>query len=424
MASETTTTVQKVLKYFHGPKMAEAVPDKVFFLKTAQDRSDLVRWGGRDATMLFPVNTKLGWGTGAHSEGGDFGTPRAKGYDEYSVGITRLDVDGEISDQLIKLTRSRPELSYIGSALEDKMDDLMKVARKLLGILIFGDGTGALCQVTTTPGAITATQFYVDNPGGEHLEEGMFISARDDRTVGGSSAEQLTAGAQEILGLSYDPATGYWLVTITDTTSLANDDDIFLVGHYGKAHPMGIWGHVDDGTQVATYQGLTRAAKSYTKAHMVTTTEDLSESVLYQVFRILAQFAPANDTADVVLTDNRSLESLANSVLDRQRFEGTDVTGGFTTVKYATPWGTKKIVNDPLAPAGRIRCLRMADFAFGWAGKKGGQWFDEDGDVLKPKVSSTSGTGYAAAWVMTWLMYVQFVCSNPRNQADLTGYGY
>lgn len=418
MAAETLTTVTKALRTFHGPKMAKAIPEKVFLLKTIQDSSKYVQFGGRAATMYFPVHTQRNWGEGALStEGGDFGTPRAHSFDEYSVTLAEPNWNMEVTGKLIDATNSRPDLSYIGKALEFEMSQLMKTAEKSLALKIFNDGSNALAQVDTSQGAITATQFYVDNPGIHWLEPGMNVDAWDAANKSSGGSNQLSSGTDEISAIDFANNR----VTISDTTGLADGDYIKLTGTHGVTGIMGLLGHVDDGTNVSTYQGLARSGKPYTQAHVITDTNPLTEQTVFGVLRRLQKHS-INEQIDHIVTDPQSCEWLALSLLDRQRFNGTTLVGGFAAVEFETPFGKKTIVPDALAWPGKMYFLRLADFGWGWMGRKGGDWANKDGKTLKQKVSSTSGTGYADAYVATWLMRCQLICHNPLNQAVLQSY--
>lgn len=419
MAQETLSVFQKSLRYFHGPRMAKAIPQKIFFLLMAQDKSDTVRFGGRDATMLFPVHKKRNWGTGAKAEGGDFGTPRQHGFDQYSVGLADLDVNFEISDKLVKATASRPDLSYVKRALDFEAEGVIDTAQKLLAIQIFGDGTGAIAQVETDSGAITSSGFYVDNPGIEHLEIGMNIEAYDAANKASGGSNQFSNGVLEITDIN--PATNFVTVS-ADPTGVANNDWLFLSGHQGKTNMMGLLGHIDDGTALATYQGITRSGNRYSQAHVISNSNNpLNEGAVFAVLRRLVKHS-IKERIDHIITDPLSCDWLGLSLLDRQRFSGTTLVGGYAGVKFETPFGTKTIVPDPLAWPGYMYFICFEDMGFGWMGDKGGGWFDEDGNMLRPKISSTSGTGYAAAWVASWQMYVQMIGENPLNQALLKDY--
>lgn len=419
MAQETLSVFQKSLRYFHGPRMAKAIPQKIFFLLMAQDKSSDVRFGGRDATMIFPVHTKRNWGTGAKSEGGDFGTPRQHGFDQYSVGLADLDVNFEISDKLVKATRSRPDLAYVKRALDFEAESVIDTSQKLLAIQVFGDGTGAIAQVETDTGAITTGGFYVDNPGIEWLEEGMFIEAYPSANKASGGSNQFTNGVLEITDVN--PSTGF--VTVDqDPTGVADNDWVFLTGHQGQTNMMGLQGHIDDGTALATYQGITRSGNRYSQAHVISHSNNpLSEQAVYAVTQRLVQRS-ISEQVDHIITDPQTCDWLATTIMDRQRFSGTTLVGGHAAVKFETPFGTKTIVPDPLAWPGYMQFISFEDFGFGWMGDKGGSWFDEDGHMLHRKISSSSGTGYAAAWVASWQMYVQMIGENPLNQALLKDY--
>lgn len=422
MATDTLAVFADPLKQFYGPNMARAISQKVYFLKDAEDKSQFIKWGGKSAIMEFPAHTKRSWSTGATSDGGSAATPRNPGFDKYQVGLPYLNGSFEISDRLIQITRSRPDLSYVGDALKFEMTELMLTCEKLLGIQIHGDGSGAIARVTTDVAAITGTTFRVDNPGTNWMEEGMFLVAHSNKT--GTEADQFTNGPQEVVALDHSTNE----VTVADTTGLANDDWIFLSGHYNVANMNGLYGIVDDGTRQPSFQGVTRTDSdaSFSRAHIIDLDDaSLTEAAMYQAAQELYLRAPSKgvgDWADRIITDPESFSWLALSVLDRQRFEGVKINAGFTEMDYHTPFGVKKVGIDALAWPHEMSWLRMADFFFGWLGGKGGHWFDEDGNILRAKPSSGSGTGYALAWVATWLMEVQFGCENPKNQLRLIGY--
>lgn len=422
MATDTVTTFQKPLKTFFGPNMARAIAQKVYFLTRAKNKSNTIKWGGRDSTMEFPAHKKRGWSTAAHSEAGGAATPRSPGFGSYQVGIAGLNCTFEVSDRLVQSTRARPDLSYVGSVLKFEMTELMLTAEKLLGIQVHGDGTGTLAQVSEDDAAITATTFRVNNPGVQWMEVGMFLEAHTNKS--GSESNQFSGGAQEIGALDRDIDE----VTVTSTTGLADNDWVFLYGHYNLTNMNGLYGIVDDGTVQSTFQGVDRTAagNGFAKAWRRDANDAmLNESTVFDAFAELYMRAPTKgvgDWADEIVTDFESYKWLALSVLDRQRFAGTSISGGVSNLKYDTPWGNKTVTIDALAWPHEMSLCRMADFFFGWLGAEGGHWFDEDGQMLRPKIDSSSGTGYAKAWVAEWIMEVQFGCENPMNQLRLTGY--
>ena len=425
--ADTLTTFQKGLKRNYSPKMAKTVLLNNNMFRLFQDVSKSLRMGGQDWALFEPIKTRHSYGTGGGTEGGDFADVDSTGVDQWELGVARLHSSAALTGDLIDAIRKAPQLSYFESAINFKMDEIKDALNVVLGYQIFGKGDGALCQVDTGQGAIDSTDdfFYVDNPGPEWLQEGMLIQAWDNNTTGGTA--QLTANSsayQRIEKLEYVQSTGATKVYISDVTGLNNNEYLYQRGHYGKTALTGLLGMVDDGTNLSTFQGVDRTddTMAWANAHVFDATgSPLNETLVMAVFEQLVRRSPTKKITHIV-TDPTSFTWLALTLIDRQRFAGTKLVGGWETIKYQTPFGTIEITPDPLCPAGYMFFLDAAELGLGWGTKPGGQWFDEDGEPLKPQPSSTSGTGYKDQWVMTWRAILQAMLSVPKSCAVLYGY--
>jgi hypothetical protein len=249
------------------------------------------------------------------------------------------------------------------------------------------------------------------------------IQAYDNNTTGGT--KQLTANTsafQRINQLVREAATGNYRVYIDDTTGLSNNDYIYQRGHYGIAALTGLSAIVDDGTVAPTFQGQTRSSNQWACARTYSLGGNpINESALFPVFADLVRRSPGKKITHLV-TDPDTLSWLALSILDRQRFEGQNVNGGFDEVIWHTPFGKITVMADPLCVPGKIFVLNAEELGIGWGTKPGGGWFDEDGLPLKARVSSGSGTGYADSYVCTWRMILQMTCNVPQDFALIYNY--
>lgn len=422
---DTLTTLQKALRRNYSPKMAKSVLLNNNMFRLFQDVSKSLKMGGQDWALYEPIKTRHSFGTAAGTEGGDFGEVDSSGIDQWQLGVARAHSSAALTGDLIDNVRKAPSLAYFEDAINFKMDEVKDAMSVVLGWQIFGKGDGALCQVDTGQGAIAATYFYVDNPGPEWLQRGMMIQAYNNNTTGGT--KQLTANTsafQRISKLVYDQQTGKTKVYIPDTTGLANNHYIYQRGHYGIAALTGLLGMVDDGTNLATFQGVDRtdATMGWANSHIFNATgAPLNESTVMAVFEQLVKRSPTKKITHIV-TDPTSFTWLALTLIDRQRFAGTKLMGGWETIKYQTPFGTVEITPDPLCPSGYVFFLDADELGLGWGTKQGGQWVDEDGEPLKLQPSSTSGTGYKDQWVMTWRVILQAMLSVPESCAVLYGY--
>ena len=423
---DTLTTLQNGLKRNYAPVMAKATILNNNMFRLFQDVSKGLKMGGQDWALYQPILTRHSYGGGSGTEDGDFSDVDTEGLGLWQLGVCRKHSSAALSGDTIDAIRKAPNLSYFEDLIATKMDRIKDALAVSLGWQIFGKGDGAIARVDTAQGAITSTGFYVDNPGPEWLQRGMMIQAYDNNTTGGT--KQMTASSsafQRIAALTYDAATGKTLVTVTDTTALANDDYIYQRGDYGITALTGLLGMVDDGTNLATFQGQdrTNAALSWSKAHVFNVTGSaLNEALVLSVFEQLTRRSPTKKITHIV-TDPTSFNWLALTLIDRQRFEGTKLMGGWSTIRYQTPFGDVEITPDPLCPSGYTFFLDANELGLGWGTKPGGQWFDEGGDVLKPQPSSSSGTGYRDRWVMTWRAILQAMLAVPESCAVMYGYG-
>jgi hypothetical protein len=423
---DTLTTLQDALRRNYSPKLAKSTLLNNNMFRLFQDVSKSLKMGGQDWALYEPIRFRHSYGTAGGTEGGDFGSDDSEGIDQWQLGVARIHSVASLTGDLVDNIRKAPSLSYFEDPIALKMDSIKDAAAVVLGYQIFGKGDGALCQVDTTQGGIDTGDdfFYVDNPGPEWLQVGMLIQAYDNNTTGGT--KQLTANTsafQRILQLERT-VDGTTKVYIEDVTGLSNDDYIYQRGHYGITPMTGLLGMVDDGTNMPTFQSIDRTdpANSWALAHVFDADgAPLSESVVFPVFEELVRRSPTKKITHIV-TDPTSFSWLALSLLDRQRFQGTRLVGGFQEIDYESPFGKIKITSDPLCPSGYIFFLDANELGLGWGTKAGGQWFDEDGEPLKPMPSSSSGIGYSDKWVMAWRMILQTMLSVPQSCAVLTNY--
>lgn len=425
--ADTLTTFQDALKLNYSPRMAKATLLNNNMFRLFQDVSRSLKMGGQGWALYEPIRFRHSFGTAGGTEAGDFGSTDSEGIDQWQLGVARLHSSAELSGDLIDNIRKAPSLSYFEDAINSKMDSVKDALAVVLGYQIFGKGDGALARVDTGQGAIDTSDdfFYVDNPGPEWMQVGMLIQAYDNNTTGGT--KQLTANSsafQRIEKLEYDATTGKTKVYISDCAGLADNDYIYQRGHYGVTPLTGLLGMVDDGTNLSTFQSIDRTddTMSWASAHVFNAdSAPMSEQLINSVFEQLVMRSPTKKITHII-TDVQTYNWLASTIMDRQRFTSKKLTGGWEAMDFATMFGTVEITADPLCPHGYVFFLDANELGLGWGTKQGGQWVDEDGEPLKLKPSSTSGTGYADAWVMTWRVILQAMLSVPQSCAVLYGY--
>lgn len=171
----------------------------------------------------------------------------------------------ELTDQAIEAA-SNGEIKAIASILSTEIEALKDDIKMDLNRQLHGYGAGNLCLANGA--GSSSTTLTVDNhPAGldatDYLAEGMFIS------IGGGAATEIS---------TVDSAT-----QVTLATARTWSDDA-VVTKADADEMMGLSGLIDDGTNVATIQGITRSSNPWSKSHVDDTSEALSESDMISVY--------------------------------------------------------------------------------------------------------------------------------------------
>jgi hypothetical protein len=273
------------------PMVAEAMNNEVVGFKLATRKKE--KWQGRK--LIFDVKESLGGGVAARAE--TQGLPEASEPKHVNgeVYYKKIYGSGKITDDLIE--SSRGDGAAFKSALADALESPSMRIKKLANAYFYGHGNAVLATVATGGGGTLAAavdstlQITVDST--RYLSEGdavaLWTTAALDSTVlahGGQTNETGTVDCERVIVSTIDSETQ---CTLKRTRAAANDATVVAgnaVRMYGDKlaavttgtnAPMGIRGFADNGTLVATLQGIARADHPKWKGTVLTATgQDLN----------------------------------------------------------------------------------------------------------------------------------------------------
>lgn len=374
-ASEATlTTIDNTLREDYAPVIEEAI-------KTSNELASIIKqkvaqkskFGGKSFRMNIPLEINRNWAVAHYAEGDPLPDPDHLGYDNSTPSLASL--DGAIQLSGHALDASENDRAYV-QALSQETKRMVQTMQLRIGIAYHGDGSGKIGKVN---GTVTASaSVIVDTYPAQWLDKNMRLAFYN-----GTNLEQddLAVSSISISG----PAAA--TLTMEATTTLTDNDDVYLSNEYGKTIIMGLLGIVDDGTGTSTLQGISsRTTKPYWQSQLVSAgarafSEDEVQAAIDQTE--LNGFGDVE--IDVLLTDHLTRRYINQATLyDKQRIvDSRDATGGANATSWIVGGRKLKVIVDRFSYPGYLYGLDSSKFLGGWAPKIGGQWMDRGNGILK-----------------------------------------
>lgn len=384
----TLTSADKALKTLYLGVVTEQLNTEInpFLAKIKQSENDV--WGKEIRRLAqYGINGGIGAGT----EDGDLPSASGNNYEQFVLSLKNLYGKIEISDKAIRASENNA--GAFVNLLNAEMEGLLKASSFNFGRMLFGDGKGELCKVSSvTDGAVK-----VDNV--KNLIEGMVV---DFRSEGGVAIDGATA--RRITSIDRAEKT----VTVSGTTltsSLVPSGSIMTVqGSYGQE----ITGLKAIFSNEGTLYGLDRATHKWLVPYMKSDVGAISETVIQTAIDYLEE--NAGSKVDIILCSSGVKRAFQNHLSAYKRnTEIMELQGGYKTISY----NGIPVVSDRFCPEGTMYLLSSGDFTLhqlcDW------QWLEgEDGKILKQNVNKPS---YSA----TLVKYADLICAKPCGQAMLTG---
>ncbi len=294
----------------------------------------------------------------------------------------------ELTDQAMEAAK-RADKKAVVAILADEISSLTSTMEKSINRQWFGDGTGELTKANGAGSAVTA--LVVDST--EYLAEGMYISI---------------GGGPDIEIASINSETSVTLAT-ADTWS---DNDSVLAENADEM--MGLKGIIDDGDNVATFQGLARASNPFLNAYCDDTAEALSEADMITAYNKARKYAAKSDKI-VCFMGQTLFEKYGSLLTSMKRTADLKevLSGGWKGLDFMG--GQCPVILDFDVPAtycffANLSVLRRVEMAkpFSWLeGEKGG--------ILTRSASNRT------IWEATMKYYGQLITVFPKAASRLSG---
>lgn len=364
-----------------------------------------------------------GGGVGAISEDDYLPTPTNPTTDQSQVTIKELIAVVELSGRALRRVKQGPAafVTWADEALPRK-------ARRLAfhkDRMAVGTGTGIICRINMATPA--ADDLAIDSAYGvAGLEGPTMLLLRDDNLRFGPNANgsSLRTETAKVTQVDYPNSE----IDIDALPTATADDDYVFQGDanwqaIGTREIMGLEGHIDDGTNVATYQGLVRADFPEMNAQVVDASDatlgfnqTLSEEILDYADSLC--FERGNMGAPSVILVNRSGQRSFWKSLKGDRVlndpAGT-FTGGKAELRMILGNRIVKVRAARKVPSSRAYGIDPAPFRRFKIGS--GRWDDTDGAVFNRVVNST---GRKDAFFAVYVEEENTGCGDPARSFKIT----
>lgn len=394
-ANANLTTIAPVLQKIIHPILQRYMAKKVIFLDKIKKN---VRTTIANDKIFISAATTYHSGFYFVAEGTQPGVGRGN-YLQMETPLKFGFMTYGFTDQALTLAAKQGKQAIAGT-FDSEFETGMITAKKHMNRIFHGDGTGKLCIANGSGSGSTA--LIVD---GAPSEGGK---GRSTKYL--APGQAITIGSTDAVVSTVDSATG---VTLAASKSWSDDDVVTLKD---DAEPMGIAGIIDDGDNVATFQGKARSSNPTLKAQTDDTVETLTEA---DMIDIVLQACEFGDGPDVGLV-NQDLWRKYGSLLLSQKRNTTAkpvLGGGWSGLMLDV--GAKSIpiicdydVWDGYVQFPRFSCLTIAEASdmFEWMAG-----YDGKGDVLRRSPDGRTD------WEGTQKWYLNLIGLQMNDQARLSG---
>lgn len=397
MATQTLATADAILKDLYRGPVIEQLNYKTYMLDQIERDSDSVDFTGRRA--IFPVHSSPNMSSTSFGDGGTLATPGAQGYLDGIVSIKYHNAGMEITDQAMRQAKGN-EGAFV-NLLDNDSKKLAQDLKKNINRQVFGDGTGLITALATSPAA--ATTFTVGST--QYLRVGQPIDVVQIASPFAVRAAGLTITA-------INRATKVLTVSAAVTATLAVDG-VFLPGAAPTtAGTFEMEGLRSISGQSRTLHGINSATAGNEfwngqrrDAAAATAGEGLFEQLADDVGQ-----AGLSDI-DVFLTSRGVRRRLADTYQSTKRFvdaRAVQVHGGYTAIFV----NEIPVIADDDVPKGWA--FGLVKSVFKWFQTDDPDWLrSEDGMVWQLALGSVLGQR-RAAWQAWFVWYAALGCTAPN----------
>lgn len=408
MPGQDTAAFDAILKDVYEGGIRDLLPTKTKTLDRFEAK-DAKEWGGRVVTYPAKVgrNQGAGWGT----EGGAL--PAAQRVKTTPVRIPMRYMYGRITLTAQVMKASEGNRNAFASAMKVEMDDIIKSMQNQRGRTVLSDGRGVMCLINEASPTANAA-LIVDSPGGVAgaTNGGRFLNPGDVIAVIVPATGQVaSAGSVRTIQSISSDGTTLTLDSAPSGASIANNGFVVKAMHstitdvadtsYQK-EAMGLMGHIDDGTNVATYHNVNRTTYPIYQSTVISSVGALSADVIQRAIDLADQRGDG-DITDLTMHHSVRRSYLAMMEGDR-RYAGSDLSrpdaGTVAAKRGRLTFGGIGITEEKYAPYSTI--FGSDNSGFSRYVEVAGEWIDEDGAILCRVGTGATATDTFEATYRLW----------------------
>jgi hypothetical protein len=400
LATSNLTSADAYLKNVYYPPWVEQLNQETAILDVLEktNANDMGTFGGRQ--LIFVAHSTRNRGRGGQTDGGQLATAGTQGGVDGIVNIKYFNVAIELSDQVIKQTKSDP-----GSFVRDltfEMEMANKDMRKDVTRIAYGTGDGLLASCTTTQA--TVNTFAVDS--------GQYIAVGDtvDILVKSTGATSTGAVGRQVTA-----------VTFTGTPNGATQANANITVNGATISVDNTFGVYISGDRSLESDGLRNICSTARTLHQINSST-AGNGFWDSNVKDFANAAPSEDGVMQLAQQIRQRSGfppkfgmmtlggqrrLANTYTNAKRFNDNNATeykGGYDTILVNAGGNALAMRADVDAPCGNFFLLN--DDGLCWSQIGPPDWLqppDDKGSVFQLKSGATAGT-WQRIW-QAWLIW-------------------
>ena len=382
----TLTSADNALKTLYLGVVADQLNTAVnpLLARFQQTSSDV--WG-KEIRKLAPFG--INGGIGAGTEEGELPSAAGNNYAQFVLTLKNLYGTIEISDKAIRASENNS--GAFVNLLEAEMEGLVKASKFNFGRMLFGDGSGTLCKVTSVSGNVLTVD-AVNN-----VIEGMVVD------VIGNSGKTPVVSARRIVDVDRASKKITLSGASIGTGTVTEGDLLTVQGSYNK-ELTGLGAIFGDSEKL---YGLTRSSNKWLTPYK-TTSATLTDVTIQKAIDTLEEVA--GSVADFIVCSGGVKRAYQDYLItNRTNIDVMNLQGGYKAISY----NGIPVVSDRFAPAGTMYILNSEDFKLhqlcDW------RWLEgDDGRIIKQVANKP-------VYTATLVKYADLFCDRPIGQAMISG---
>lgn len=417
------------MKYVYEPAFATNIEGEQEVLGVFQDVGDFDTKDGPDGKGIqIPMYMSAGGGVSAMLEDDYMPTNTTPLFKQATATIKQITVRNDLSGRAMRRVKEGPAglAEWASMSLTEKAK---RVAFHMDRMAV-GTGTGVVGRINGSP---DATGDAIDTAYGIAGLEGainLFLVGDNLRYAGAADGSSPRTGVATVTNINYAAGSGAGTFDTAALPTSAVDNDFVFVGDanvFGKGarELTGLEAHIDDGSNVTTYQGLTRSSyQSVLYSQIVDSTAygtapaSLSENILD--FAAAQAWERAGGRTNLILCNRNGQRSFWNSLKGDRAINDPQgqYQGGKRDAGLLMHIGNDLVQVRAARKVPASRCYGIDTSTMHKYQIGQGRWDDTTGSIWRPVVDST---GFKDAYASFFIAELEYACSHPARNFKITG---